>query len=309
MNNSTNVTAAPVAGTAFVSGVYVPLAEAAIPILDRGFLRSDATYDVVHVWKGKFFRLGDHIDRFFRSMRALRMTLPYSGEAIASILTECVRKSGLRDAYVQMTCTRGVPPTGTRDPRLCINRFYAFAQPFVWIADENQRRVGLKMIVSSVERIPPESLDPRIKNFHWLDLTMGVFEAYDRSATIAVLNDRHGNITEGAGFNVFVLSSKGELTTPDGGMFEGITRRTILEACERVGISARSQPVSVAALSAAEEIFLTSTAGGVMPVVELNGEKVGAGLPGPITSKLRDAYWNLHDDPAYCTPIQYVDER
>jgi branched-chain amino acid aminotransferase len=306
MNNSANMTSTPVAGTAFVNGAYVPLAEAAIPILDRGFVRSDATYDVVHVWKGKFFRLGDHIDRFFRSMRALRMTLPYSGEEIASILTECVRKSGLRDAYVQMTCTRGLPPTGTRDPRLCVNRF---AQPFVWIADEDQRRVGLKMIVSSVERIPPESLDPRIKNFHWLDLTMGIFEAYDRSATIAVLNDRYGNITEGAGFNVFAVSSTGELATPDRGMFEGITRRTILEACKKLGISARSRPLSATELSAAEEIFLTSTAGGVMPVVELNGASVGTGLPGPITSKLRDTYWSLHDDPAYCTPIRYVDER
>lgn len=309
MNSSAKLTSTPVAGTAFVKGAYVALAEAAIPILDRGFVRSDATYDVAHVWKGKFFRLGDHIERFFRSMQALRMTLPYSAEEIASILIECVRKSGLRDSFVQMTCTRGVPPMGTRDPRLCINQFYAFAQPFGWIADEEQRRVGLKMILSSIERIPPESLDPRTKNFHWLDFTMGIFEAYDRSATVAVLNDRHGNITEGAGFNVFVLSPAGEVATPDRGILEGITRRTILELCDRLGIYARSRPVTAIELSTAAEIFVTSTAGGVMPVVEFNGQKVGAGVPGPITGKLRDSYWSLHDDAAYCTPIKYSDER
>ncbi|CCV08277.1 Putative branched-chain-amino-acid aminotransferase (fragment) [Mesorhizobium metallidurans STM 2683] len=88
------------------------------------------------MWKGRFFRLDDHIERFQASMRGLRMSLPYSSAEIAEILMECVRRSGLRDAYVQMICTRGVPPHGTRDPRLCENRFYVFAQPFVWIAND-----------------------------------------------------------------------------------------------------------------------------------------------------------------------------
>src|SRR5882757_6229029 len=149
----------PALGIAYVNGSYMPLAEASIPLTDRGFVRSDATYDVTHVWKGRFFRLDDHLERFLASMRGLRMSLPLSKAEITDILVECVRRSGLRDAYVQMTCTRGVPPAGTRDPRLCQNRFYAFAQPFVWIANEEQRRDGLKMVVSSVRRIPPESLD------------------------------------------------------------------------------------------------------------------------------------------------------
>ena len=109
-------------GTAFVDGRYVPLAEASVPILDRGFVRSDATYDVAHVWKGRFFRLDDHVARFQASMAGLRMVLPYTSREIADIMIECVRRSGLRDAYVQVTCTRGLPPAGTRDPRLCRNR-------------------------------------------------------------------------------------------------------------------------------------------------------------------------------------------
>ena len=145
----------PAQGIAFVDGGYVPLAEAYIPLIDRGFVRSDATYDVVHVFDGKFFRLDDHIERFFASMRGLRMSLPQSKSDITDILMECVRRSGLRDAYVQMTCTRGIPPAGSRDPRLCVNRFYAFAQPFVWIANEQQRRDGVKMIISSVSASRP----------------------------------------------------------------------------------------------------------------------------------------------------------
>lgn len=296
----------PADGIAFIDGVYMPLAKASIPLTDRGFVRSDATYDVAHVWKGRFFRLDDHIERFQHSMKGLRMSLPYSSQEIADILTECVRRSGLRDAYVQMTCTRGVPPRGTRDPRLCQNRFYAFAQPFVWIANEEQRRDGLKMVISSVQRIQPEAVDPRIKNFHWLDLTGGIFEAYDRDAVVAVLIDRDGNITEGAGFNVFAVRD-GVLATPDRGVFEGMTRRTVIELAREAGIACEIRPVSADELRGADEIFITSTAGGIMPVTELDGRIYGNGRPGPVTSRIHDLYWGRKEDGWLCTAVDYTD--
>jgi branched-chain amino acid aminotransferase len=294
----------PADGIAFVEGVYMPLARASVPLTDRGFVRSDATYDVVHVWNGRFFRLEDHIERFQASMRGLRMSLPYSSKEMADILIECVRRSGLRDAYVQMTCTRGIPPRGTRDPRLCQNRFYAFAQPFVWIANEEQRRDGLSMVVSSVQRIPPEALDPRIKNFHWLDLTMGILEAYDRDAVVAVLVDRDGNITEGAGFNVFSVRD-GVLATPESGMFEGMTRRTVIELARELGIGCEVRPVSADELRAADEIFITSTAGGIMPVTVLDGRVYGNGKPGALTSRLNEIYWQRHQEGWLCTEVDY----
>ncbi|WP_098496354.1 aminotransferase class IV [Collimonas sp. PA-H2] len=289
-------------GVAYTDGAYMPVGQASIPLLDRGFVRSDATYDVAHVWKGSFFRLDDHIERFFASMHALRMTLPHSHEEIAAILIECVRLSGLRDAYVQMTCTRGVPPPGSRDPRECCNRFYAFATPFVWIANETQRRQGLSMVLSSVTRIPPESLDPRIKNFHWLDLTMGIFEAYDRQATVALLHDGHGNVTEGAGFNVFVVKN-GVLASPVRGVFEGMTRRTVSELCVLLNIPCEWRLVTVLEVMNADEIFLTSTAGGVMPVCVLDGRPVGTGKPGPITSLLMAEYWRRQEQGWLGTPV------
>lgn len=114
-------------GVAFMDGKWMPLAEASVPILDRGFVRSDATYDVAHVWKGRFFRLMDHVERFQASMAGLRLSLPYTAEQLADIMIQCASRTGLRDAYVHVTCTRGLPPPGTRDPRLCRNRLYAFA--------------------------------------------------------------------------------------------------------------------------------------------------------------------------------------
>jgi len=294
----------PGAGIAFVDGQYVPLGLASVPLVDRGFVRSDATYDVVHVYDGKFFRLDDHIERFQASMRGLRMSLPYSAQDIAGILIECVRRSGLRDAYVQMTCTRGIPAPGTRDPHLCVNRFYAFAQPFVWIANEEQRLSGLKMVVSHVQRIPSESVDQRIKNFHWLDLTMGIFEAYDKNAIVPVLLDREGNVTEGPGFNVFSVRN-GKLATPDRGLFEGMTRRTVIELSTDLGLPCEVRPVAVEELRNSDEIFITSTAGGIMPVTDLDGRIYGNGKPGPITICIGDAYWQRHREGWLSTPVNY----
>src|SRR5699024_775661 len=120
-------------GIAFIDGQFVPISEARIPLLDWGFLHSDATYDVAHVWRGSFFRLDDHIRRFAEGMQRLQMSPPQDLTEIRAILHECVRRSGLRDAYVEMICTRGQPAPGSLDPRSCANRFYAFAIPFIWI--------------------------------------------------------------------------------------------------------------------------------------------------------------------------------
>src|SRR5699024_2568063 len=106
-------------GVAYIDGCFVPISEARIPILDWGFVRSDATYDVAHVWHGNFFRLEDHLDRFERGMARLHMCLPCSRADIRGALVECVRRAGLYDAYVEMICTRGIPPAGSRDPRTC----------------------------------------------------------------------------------------------------------------------------------------------------------------------------------------------
>jgi branched-chain amino acid aminotransferase len=291
-------------GAAFINDQYVPVAEASLPVLDWGFLHSDATYDVAHVWQGRFFRIDDYLDRFQRSMKSLRMSVPYSREQIREVMFELVRRSGLRDAYVEIICTRGMPAPGSRDPRSCSNRFMAFAIPFVWIADEKLRAQGLNLLVSQHQRIPPESLDPRIKNYHWLDMVMGLFEAYDAGADSALLVDAAGNLVEGPGFNVFARCGD-RVITPARGVLEGVTRATALEllAAEDVQVSTELLPAAMA--RAADEVFITSTAGGVMPVTRISGHKIGDGMPGALTTRLNQAYWELHENPDYTTAIDY----
>lgn len=293
-------------GAAWVDGQAVPIAEARISILDTGFLRSDATYDVVAVWNGSFFRLDDHLDRFERGCRKLRLELPYEHDEIAAILADLVRLAGLRDSYVEMICTRGVPPEGSRDPRTFDNRFIAFAVPYVWLFPADDPEAGMDAIVArTVRRIPSDSVDPTVKNYHWADLTKGLYEAYDRGARYPILLDHGGDVTEGAGYNLFALVD-GRLLTPASGTLEGITRQTVMELAEEEGIAAELTRVPEKVFRSGGELFATSTAGGVMPIVTLDGAPVGNCSPGPVTRCLRKRYWDAHHDPRYATPVEYA---
>jgi len=293
-------------GTAFMDGQYLPISEAKISVLDWGFLHSDATYDTVHVWRGAFFRLDLHMDRFWGGLSKLRMTIPYNRQDVAAILTKCVALSGLQDAYVEMICTRGTSPTFSRDPRDAINRFMAFAVPFGSVANEAQLERGLDVAISDVVRIPPRSVDPAIKNYHWLDLVRGLYDAYDRGAETALVLDTDGNIAEGPGFNVFRVKH-GQLATPEFGVLPGITRRTVFDLSAELGLECAAAAISPDELAASDEVFITSTAGGIMPVTRLDGRLIADGAVGAITKRIKTAYWAKHDDPAWSTPVAYSD--
>ena len=277
------------AGAAFVDGAIVPVGEARIPLLDWGFLRSDACQDTVSVWKGAFFCLDRHLARFRRSLDGLRLSCPYDDAALAGILATLVRASGLsQGAYVQMLATRGRPAPGSRDPRSCTNRFYAFCLPYVRVAPSEGAGL-LELAISRRPRIPPAAVPSEIKNYHWIDFELALFEAYERGATSVVLSDAAGTLTEGPGFNLFCIAG-GVLHTPGGNVLPGITREIVIELAAELGVRVESGPVSADALLGADEAFATSTAGGVMPIRAVEGKLLKA-APGPITALVRDTYW------------------
>jgi len=290
-------------GCAFVEGAYAPLSDAKISLFDWGFTRSDVTYDVASTWQGAFFRLDAHLDRFFASLQKMRLAVPYTRAELREILHGCVRAGGLQDAYVAMVCTRGVPPKGARDPRLAQNRFYAYALPYVWIASREKQQAGIDLHISARQRIAPASVDPTVKNYHWIDLVQSMFDAYDRGHDTSCVVDADGNVTEGPGFNVFMVKD-GVVHTARDGVLEGISRRTAIELCERLAIPLRVAPVPVDAMRDADEVFLTSTGGGVLPIAKIDGRSLRQ-FPGPISTRLQDAYWQIHDEAAYRDPVDY----
>ncbi len=296
-------------GAAFCADQFCPLSEASVPLVDCGFMHADAVYDVVSVSRGAFFRLDQHQERFARSCEAIRLRNPVRRDEEAGILHRIVALAGLRDAYVWWTVTRGLPPLGRGDmidPGRFEPRFYAFATPFVWVADDDQRARGLDLALSRERvRISPRAVDPRAKNFHWLDMQMALFEAGDRGAEWAVLPDEEGYLTEATGANVFVVRD-GVVLTPDSGCLEGITRQSVFDLCAEMGIASKATRLHGDALYEADEVFLSTTAGSIMPARSIDGSPIGGReRPGEISVALHNRYWERRWQGWDATPVRY----
>jgi branched-chain amino acid aminotransferase len=291
-------------GAAYVGGEFSPIEEATLPLLDWGFLRSDACQETISTWNGQFFRLQDHLDRFERSLKRLRMESPETIGRIREIAHRLVAICGYSNAYVQIIMTRGRPPIGSRDIRLCKNRFQAFCMPYMWLAKPEVQQKGLSLFISRRVRVPSVSVDPFVKHYHWLDFEMSLFDGFDAGADTVVLVDLNGKITEGPGFNLFA-DIDGRLVTPSAGVLDGMTRRTTLELCEEMGIAAAAGSISETQLVQSNEIFLTSTAGGIIPITSVGERTVGDGLPGPKTVQLHRAYWSRRAAGWLGEPVKY----
>lgn len=293
-------------GIAWIEGEYVPLQEARIPLLDEGFMHSDLTYDVPSVWEGRFFRLDDHMDRLQASCEKMRLQIPLPREEVKRILVEMVARSGIRDAFVELIVTRGLKGVRGHTPgQVFSNNLYMFIQPFVWVMEPDMQPVGGKAIIArTVKRISPGSFDPTVKNLQWGDLTRGLFEAVDRGAVYPFLTDGDMNLTEGSGFNI-VLIKDGVLYTPDRGVLEGITRKSVIDVAKACGLTVKIEFVPTEMAYNCDEIFMCTTAGGIMPITELDGNPIKDGKVGPITQSIWDGYWDIHYDPAYTFEIDY----
>lgn len=293
-------------GIAWVEGELVPLAKARIPLLDQGFMHSDLTYDVPAIWDGRFFRLDDHLDRLERSCAKLRLTSPMDRETLRRTLVEMAAKSGIRDAYVQITVTRGFKFVRAHRPEDIENHIYLLIMPYVWVMSPDvQARGGSAVMTRTVRRIPPGAIDPTVKNLQWGDFVRGIFEARDRGAMYPFLPDGDGNLTEGSGFNIFLVKD-GVLHTPARGVLEGVTRRTVVEIAEAQGWTVNIDHVPVDLAYQCDEIFMSTTAGGIMPITELDGGPVGGGQVGPVTRQIWQAYWDLHYDDRLSFAIDYT---
>jgi branched-chain amino acid aminotransferase len=295
-------------GAAYVAGRFVPIGEATLPVTDWGFTRSDAVYDVVHVFRGGFFRLDDHLDRFLHSMQARRLSPPQDRTAIADILHRCVALSGLRDAYVAMVASRGRPRiAGSRRPQDCENHLIAYALPWIDVIPMDVQARGAHLWIATTPRVPDASVDPTVKNYQWSDLTSGLMEAHDHGYDTAILCDAQGYVTEGPGFNVFIVKD-GRVITPDRGSLHGITRKSVLELCAEMGIAATVAPIPRAMLEDADEVFAATTAGGVMPAARVAGRILGNDRPGPVSVALQQAYWRRHEEGWHRTAVRGLAE-
>lgn len=295
-------------GCAWIEGQFVPAAQARISIFDAGFSHSDVTYTVAQVWHGAIFRLEDHVDRMLSGAAKLRLQSPLSKAEIMDKMCECVAKSELREAYVNVCITRGFgPKPGEKNINALQSQIYIFAIPYLWVFSPERQIHGVDAVIArSVRRSPANAVDPAIKNYHWGDLVRATFEAQDRGARTAFLLDSDGFVAEGPGYNILIVKN-GAVFTPARNVLPGLTRRTTLEIAQAMGIATTIGDVTEEQLLTADEVFVATTAGGITPIVQLEGKPVGDGTPGPITRALRTRYWAMMDEPSnhLITPINY----
>ena len=285
----------------YINGEYVPKNEAKISLFDRGFLYGDCVYDTTSAWAGYVFKLDDHVKRFYKSIKAVGIEMPLSEEDFKKAVVETARRNNLREAYIQCVATRG---TGEdyRDYTKCTPTIIIYAIPYIWIVSPKQQEKGIRVKISSTRRTPHQSLDPKIKNFNWLNMLMAKMESDSAGMDNAIMLDTDGYVAEGPGFNVFLVSED-KVFTPREGVLMGITRATVSEICEAEGMEMIAGDLTTFDLYTADEVFFSSTAGGVMPVVEVDGRAIGDGVPGPATLRIKESYWDMREKGVHGTPI------
>ena len=281
-----------------VEGQLLPPEQAAVPVLDRGFLYGDSVYEVVRTYGGRPFELDRHLARMERTAERIGLVLP-PRERIASELQRTLDAAQNAEAYARIIVTRGEGQFGL-GAHLAegLHRLVIIVRPLV-PPDEQLYARGLTMAIARTRRNPPQALDPALKTGNYLNNILALREAHDAGADDAILLDLRGQVTEATTSNVFFVQ-RGVLVTPPLalGMLEGVTRALAIEVARGEGLMVREEPHGAEALAAADEVFVTSTLREVMPVtalvfLESSGEQrraVGGGKPGPIAQRMRAAF-------------------
>ena len=285
----------------YVNGTYSRASEAGLSVFDQGFLLGDGVFDVVSAWKGRIFKMDEHIERFFRSLQAARLNVSLTKDDWRDIILEVCRRNDLQDASIRFIVTRGVPKEVLADPRDFIPTIVVWAVPYIFLADEETRKNGIRLYITHLRGMSPDTLDPAFKSLDRLHFQLARLDALEAGYDDVIWLSRAGYVREGPASNLFLVKN-GALITPGEEILPGITRATFIELAEREGVPVRQLNFTPFDLYNADEVFTTSTAGGALAVREIMGRKISQ-APGPVTTRLQDAYFRMREAGEYSTDI------
>ena len=277
----------------YINGQLYAKEDAKISVYDHGLLYGDGVFEGLRSYSGRVFRLEAHLDRLWKSARAIMLEIPISQEEMAKAVQETLQVNGIEDGYIRLVITRGagtlgLDPNQTSDPQVIIitDRIKLYPQEYY----DN----GLKIITASTARNHPAALSPRIKSLNYLNNILAKLEGLQAGCIEALMLNHKGEVAEATADNLFLVS-RGQLLTPpaDAGILEGVTREAVIELAAEAGVPLRETPLTRHDVYIADECFLTGTAAEVIPVVEVDQRKIGEGVPGPITQDLRARFHRL----------------
>ena len=286
----------------YVNGEYCLASQAKISVFDHAVLYGDGVFDTMCAWNYAIFKLDEHIDRLFESAHAIKLNIPLNKNELKKVVIETVKRNDLKNAYVKVVATRGVGAQPLMSPYNCKPGLIVFAVPYISLVGGKKDVEGIHMIVSSMRRVPNESISTKIKSLNYLNHILMRLEANEAGADDAIELDLEGYVCEAPGYNVFMVKN-GVIYTPGDNILLGITRQTVIELAigENIQvIECRIQPFD---LYNADEVFLSSTAGGIFAVTKLDGREIGNGKPGPVTAIIRDNYLSLLESTSQSTSV------
>ena len=281
---------------AYFNGRIVPERDVLVPFRDRGFKFGDAVFDTTRTFGHRIFKVREHVDRLYRSLRYLRIDPGVAPDEMVRV-TEEVLKRNLpllepdEDYWVTQRVSRGLDPTGVALCGRAGATVIVECVPLPLRERASLFRDGIRVLTPSVRRTPPESLSPRVKTHNYLNLIAGGLEASAQDPEAwAVLLDTGGNLAEGLGSNIFLVRG-GVIETPREQMvLAGISRETVINLAREAGLRVVERDIDLYDAYTADEAFLTSTSLCIAPVRSVNGARIGDAVPGPITRQLTEAY-------------------
>lgn len=269
----------------YLNGKYLPLNEAKVSVLDRGFIFGDGVYEVIPSYGSKALRFEHHMQRLQNSLDAVRITNPLSNEQWQKILDKLIAATDSQDQYIYLHITRGV---ASRD-----HRFPDDTTPTVFVMSSVLHPVDSELLKTGITAVTLDDIRWQHCNIKAIALLPNILlrqQAVDKDATEAILI-RDGNMTEGAASNVFIVNN-GVIKTPpkDNKLLPGITRDLVVELAHTHKIPVEEVVISEKEFLEADEIWLTSSTKEILPVTKINDQQVGNGKPGSVWQDMYQKY-------------------
>ena len=277
----------------YVNGEFYRRDEAKISVFDSGFLVGDGVWEGIRLHGGEFAFLDLHLDRLFEGAKAIGLDIGMTREEVTAVLRETVRRNGMEGSagvHVRLMVTRGDKKTPSQDPRLLVGGPNVVIIAEHKVANLGVQERGVRLFTSTVRRPPPDTLDQRLNCHSKLHEVVALLQALDAGADEALMLDPTGAVATCNATNFFIVR-RGEVWTSTGHYsLNGITRRMIIDLCQASGVPVFERTFSLTDVYGADEAFVTGTFGGITPVVEVDGRKIGTGQRGDVTARLTDLY-------------------
>lgn len=274
----------------FLNGEFVGREDAKISVFDHGLLYGDGIFEGIRSYGGRLFKLREHVERLYKSAKVLMLEIPYGKEELADIIIKTLNENNIADGYARVVVTRGEGDLGL-DPRKCPKASVFVIADSIALYPEELYRKGIEVVTAPVLRTSPSMLDARVKSLNYLNNIMAKIHANNAGRPEALMLNSDGYVVECSGENVFVVKDSSLITPPAYlGSLEGITRETVVELAEEMGMEVSEECITLYDIYNADEFFLTGSAAEIVPVSRVDGRKIASGESGPVTRKLIEKF-------------------